>query len=171
MPVGKKLNLAGRRFGNLVVVRRASRTEAKRGHCCSALWLVHCDCGEDRLVRASHLVSGKLKTCNVNGHRWRDPVLAARPRQQDAPGYGNWECMKARCCNPNHDQYSRYGGRGISVCERWKNSFEAFIGDMGPKPSPIHSIDRIDGTGHYEPGNCRWATPLEQRHNRVPKGL
>jgi hypothetical protein len=74
--------------------------------------------------------------------------------------------MKQRCLNPNHDSYPRYGGRGIRVCDRWLASFEDFLADMGRKPSDTHSIDRKDNDGHYDPGNCRWATGVEQQANR-----
>jgi hypothetical protein len=84
------------------------------------------------------------------------------------PEYMAWVSAKQRCHNPNNPAYARYGGRGIAVCERWRNNFAAFMEDMGPKPSPTHSLDRKDNDKGYEPDNCRWATMIEQQHNRRP---
>jgi hypothetical protein len=73
--------------------------------------------------------------------------------------------MIGRCENSRSPDFALYGGRGIRICQRWRNDFTAFLTDMGPRPSPKHSIDRVDSNGNYEPGNCRWATPTEQARN------
>lgn len=90
------------------------------------------------------------------------------PSAKAHPLYHTWRSMRQRCLRPSHPKYKDYGGRGISICAEW-NSFFKFVEDMGPKPSPHHSIDRKDNNGNYEASNCRWATVSEQNSNRRPK--
>lgn len=86
-------------------------------------------------------------------------------RVRDMAEYGIWCDMRRRCTDPSRNSYKNYGARGIKVCERW-NSFKTFLSDMGPRPSKKHSLERIDNEGNYEPGNCRWATKIEQSLNK-----
>jgi hypothetical protein len=87
-------------------------------------------------------------------------------RQTETPEYRAWLNMRQRCNNPNANNYKHWGGRGIRVCDRWNESFENFLADMGPRPTTVHSLDRIDVDGDYEPDNCRWALPKEQATNK-----
>ncbi len=126
-------------------------------------WNCKCSCGVDCIVRGSDLRSGQ-KSCGCQ----KNKATGDRSRTHGSSGtreYHSWCAMRARCSNPKIKQYCDYGGRGIRVCERW-DSFENFLSDMGPSPSPKHSIDRIDADGDYEPTNCRWATYKEQMSNK-----
>ena len=151
--------MVGQRFGRLSVIGRVPSPPAgnHRGH---AYWLCRCECGRDVSVRADRLRSGETSSCGclrigqktINGGR-------------NSPEYEPWRSAKRRCFNPKNEHFDRYGGRGITMCPEWRDSFEAFLRDVGPRPSPRHSIDRINNDGNYEPGNVRWATKREQMLN------
>lgn len=155
---GNLKDLRGMRFGALVVTRREGVLRR------FAAWRCTCDCGAEVVVRSDKLRAGNRKACVVNGHRWH-PDRAPGLTRLNKSEYSVWCGMHDRCYNKKDDHYQHYGKRGIKVCERW-DSFAAFLEDMGKRPSPKHSIDRFpDTNGNYEPGNCRWATDIEQRRN------
>jgi len=150
--------LVNSRFGRLVVMSPAAASGGHRRLVC------RCDCGTVRSFRETHLMAGATKSCGCLMREAASTRLR-RHGKTKTPEYGIWKTMKSRCGNRNTQSYVNYGGRGITVCDRWKNSFEAFLLDMGERPSRAHSIDRRDGTKGYSPDNCRWATPMEQAAN------
>ncbi len=146
----------GQRFGRLVTVRWFRKPSGKLK---KIYWECRCDCGKTKDVRACDLKLHPDPSCGCTLREGQKRGYV-RHGLSDTPEYAIWCEMKDRCNNN-----PRYTGKGITVCEQWANSFEAFYADMGPRPSPSHSIDRIDNHGNYEPGNCRWATPKVQSNN------
>ena len=162
-----RIDLSGTRFGRLQAVAPAGR----RGSI--SLWLCKCDCGSDKVTSLGSLRGGKAKSCGC----LRKETLSARAVKHGAsrrgallPEYRIWKGVRGRCLNARNPKYPIYGGRGITVCERWTD-FTNFISDMGPRPSAQHSIDRINNDGNYEPSNCRWATAWQQARNQRPRRL
>lgn len=157
MPVAQ--DLTGQRFERLLVIGQVDR----QGHR-YIRWLCKCDCGSTHATRTYGLTSGRTLSCGCLSRERVKASFTKHGMNRTQP-YGVWCSMKRRCYSPKYKHFDNYGGRGIKMCDAWKNSFQAFFDDMGERPTPGHSIDRIDNDGDYEPGNCRWATKSEQCSN------
>lgn len=148
----RRHELAGRRFGHLLVIRRDHRKT-------QWYWLCRCDCGKEKVICQVNLTRGRATQCGC-----RDPRRTHGA--SFTPEYRAWKDMKARCFNPKNKSFKNYGARGITVCDRWRDSFSAFLADVGSRPGPGFSIDRRDNDGHYEPGNARWVEYQAQVNNQ-----
>lgn len=155
----------GETYGRLSVTGRAPNWH---GH---VMWQCRCSCGKSVIVRASSLTGGNSKSCGCLVREKMRQVGRANGthRKSHFPEYAVWKTMIARCYNKKNNRYHLYGARGIRVCKRWLESFEAFLEDVGRRPAPKLSIDRYpDTNGNYEPSNVRWATASQQNKNRRP---
>lgn len=159
MPAGGKvIDILGVRFGRLV----AERFLGIENH--AAIWECRCDCGNMTTAKTRYLRYGRKRSCGCL-HIDTASGVNRRHGMHGTPTYKSWSSMIQRCTNSNHDDFHNYGGRGITVLDRWL-SFDAFHKDMGTRPPVGYSIDRIDVNGNYGPGNCRWATTKEQQSNK-----
>lgn len=154
-----KIEMIGRKFNRLTVLSEFKKNGSYFYNC-------KCDCGNDVHVLGMHLRDGHTKSC---GCLQKETIINRSTVHglNKTPEYYSWQGMLSRCYYQKHIEYANYGGRGISVCRRWKNSFQNFIDDMGFKPSGNHSLDRINTNEGYSPDNCRWATRAEQSLNRT----
>jgi hypothetical protein len=128
-------------------------------------WLCRCRCGTERAIYAASLRNGRSASCGCLKKEVQ-AKLKTKHGQHKSPTYSCWMSMISRCHNPKRAAFADYGGRGIIVCNRWRYSFDAFLEDLGERPSLSHSIGRMNNDGNYEPGNCRWETQSEQNRNK-----
>lgn len=156
-------DFTGERFSKLIVIN-LDHTKLFNGKK-SFYWKCQCDCGNICIVQSSNLRAKHVKSCGCL-YKEVNRSYMIKHNSLKTKEYKSWECMKSRCFNPNNWRYRHYGGRGITVCDKWKNSFSNFLKDMGNKPSSKYSIDRINTNGNYEPSNCRWTTITEQNYNK-----
>ena len=159
----KKLDVTGEKYGRLTAIEPLQKLGKK------TVWVFVCACGVVKSLQLEKVRDGRVSSCGC----LRKELTAARSithgnsvGRKQSRELKSYNHAKSRCCNPNDEKFPRYGGRGITMREPWLNDAERFISDMGPCP-PGHTLDRLEPNGHYEPGNCRWATSHQQARTRT----
>lgn len=156
------INLEGQQFGRLLVKEQAEHIKGRTA------WRCLCDCGTEYNAVSWTLLSGHTKSCGC----WkRDNGVEQGKRRvkhgmTNSQAFTRWRSMISRCENPKNSSYARYGGRGITICSEWRNSFEQYLSDVGFPPFEGAQLDRIDNDGNYEPSNVRWSSPVDNANNR-----
>lgn len=153
-------DLTGQKFGMLTALQFVEGGEGR------TKWKFSCECGEITIKSSSDVLSGRSTSCGCFRRANATRLATSHGESKQTPEWIAWISMKTRCSTPSDTSYPNYGGRGITVCERWENSYENFLEDMGRRPSSVHSLDRKDTNGNYTPDNCKWSTRVEQNNNR-----
>ncbi len=156
-------DISGQKFGKLTAISRDNKSR----------WYCECECGGNTTTNIANLRNGHTRSCgclNIGaGNTTHGYTRGANKGKKYPPEYIAWNSMKNRCYKKSQQNYERYGGRGIKVCDEWLHDFPSFFSHIGTKPTPQHSLDRIDNMRNYEPGNIKWSTPKEQAANRRPR--